>query len=438
MTTLDLEFINPSDLITDPTNPRAHPPSQIDQIAASMTAFGNLNPILVTGELRIIAGHGRYLAAVKLGLTSVPIIRLGHLSEAQCKALRIADNKIALNAVWDIEVLAHELELIGVSDIEISLTGFTTTEIDLTLEQARLSAVDGNDDTEDEPVPVQDGRPVTNLGDVWLCGRHRLVCGDAQDPQAYLTLMGEEKARMVFTDPPYNVKIDKNVCGSGGVRHPEFAMASGEMPEAVFTDFLATANAHMASCCVDGALLYVCMDWRHLHEMEVARRTAELELKNLIVWNKTNAGMGSFYRSQHELVFIMKSGTAPHLNTFGLGSGGRSRTNVWTYPGVNTFRAGRMNDLKMHPTVKPVALVRDAIMDASRRGELVLDPFGGSGTTLIAAESVGRRARLIEIDPHYCDVIVRRWQALTGKSAVREADGVTFTEVEAQTQKEAA
>ena len=230
----------------------------------------------------------------------------------------------------------------------------------------------------------------------------------------------------MFTDPPYNVAIDGHVCGLGRVRHREFAMGCGEMSEAEFTAFLEAVFDLLAENTVDGSIHQICMDWRHMGEMLAAGRTVYSELKNLCVWNKTNAGMGSFYRSKHELVFVWKAGTAAHINNFELGQHGRHRTNVWDYAGVNTMRAGRLEELAMHPTVKPVALVADAIKDCSRRGGLVLDPFGGSGTILIAAERTGRKARALEIDPHYVDVAVRRWQAYAGKSAVLAGSGETF------------
>jgi DNA modification methylase len=267
---------------------------------------------------------------------------------------------------------------------------------------------------------------VSQIGDLWLLGSHRLQCGDARGQAAYDQLLAGAKAEFVFTDPPYNVVIDGHVCGLGRVRHREFAMGCGEMSEAEFTAFLKTVFALLADNSIDGSIHQICMDWRHIWEMLEAGRTVYGELKNLCVWNKTNAGMGSFYRSKHELVFIWKSGTAAHINNFELGQHGRHRSNVWDYPGVNTMRPGRLEELAMHPTIKPVALVADAIKDCSRRGGLVLDPFCGSGTILIAAERTGRKARGLEIDPIYVDVAVQRWQAYTGKSAILVGSGETF------------
>jgi DNA modification methylase len=264
---------------------------------------------------------------------------------------------------------------------------------------------------------------------LWELGRHRLLCGDARDPLAYEALLEGEKAQFVFTDPPYNVAIDGNVGGLGRIHHGNFAMGCGEMSEGEFAEFLATVMQRMAANSVDGSIHQICMDWRHLWEMMAAGRQTYSELKNVCVWAKTNAGMGTFYRSQHEFIFAWKSGSAPHTNTFELGQHGRSRSNLWTYAGVNTLKSGRLDELAMHPTVKPVALVADAIRDCSRRSDLVLDPFAGSGTTLIAAERTGRRARALEIDPGYVDIALRRWQSYTGKQAKLAATGEAFEEV---------
>jgi DNA modification methylase len=307
--------------------------------------------------------------------------------------------------------------------LDLTLTGFETAEIDLLLESLDPT---GEADPADAPPEPVSGPPMTRPGDLWALGRHRLLCGDATRVTSYAQLMGEGRARMVFTDPPYNVPISGHVCGSGAIKHREFAMASGEMSEADFTGFLRTALGHLAHHSLDGAIHFVCMDWRHMGEILAAGRGVYSELKNLVVWNKTNAGMGSFYRSKHELVFAFKVGTAPHVNTFELGQHGRYRTNVWDYPGVNTLRPDRLEELAMHPTVKPVAMVADAIRDCSGRGEAVLDAFAGSGTTLIAAETTGRIGYGLEIDPAYVDTAIRRWQALTGEAARHAETGLTF------------
>jgi DNA modification methylase len=335
---------------------------------------------------------------------------------------------LAEKAGWDREILAIELQALVTLDFEVELTGFETAEVDLILEEA-TEASGERGGREDETPAYKAGPAVTRPGDLWELGPHRLLCADARDPKAYVRLLGSAKAEFVFTDPPYNVPIDGHVCGLGRIRHADFAMGCGEMSEAEFKSFLEAVFALMADNTVDGAIHQVCMDWRHIPEMLAAGNAVYQELKNLCVWNKSNAGMGTFYRSKHELVFVWKSGTAPHINTFELGQYGRSRSNVWEYAGLNNLKPGRLEELAMHPTVKPVALVADAIKDCSRRNGLVLDPFAGSGTVLIAAERTGRRARALEIDPHYVDVAVRRWENYTGKAAVLAATGSTFEEI---------
>jgi DNA modification methylase len=421
---MKIEYTSVRELQPHPNNARTHSKKQIRQIAKSIGQFGFCNPVLVDDAKQIIAGHGRVEAAKLLGIDAVPTVRLAHLSEADKRAYVLADNKLAEKAGWDRELLAIELQGLIELDVEIELTGFETAEIDLLFEEAReANGASGPEDTVPEPSPAP---AVSQTGDLWLLGTHRLLCGDARDQAAYDQLLAGAKAEFVFTDPPYNVAIDGHVCGLGRVHHREFAMGSGEMNEAEFTAFLKAVFALLAENSIDGSIHQICMDWRHIWEMLEAGRTVYGELKNLCVWNKTNAGMGSFYRSKHELVFVWKSGSAAHLNNFELGQNGRHRSNVWDYPGVNTMRPGRLEELAMHPTVKPVALVADALKDCSRRSGLVLDPFCGSGTILIAAERVGRKARALEIDLNYVDVAVRRWQGYTGKSAILAASGETF------------
>ncbi|OYU47339.1 MAG: DNA methylase N-4 [Rhizobiales bacterium PAR1] len=411
-----------------PNNARRHSKRQVKQIAESIRRFGFTNPVLVSDEGEIIAGHGRVEAAKVLGIGEVPTLALSHLSAAERRAYVLADNKLALNAGWDAEILAIELQ--GLIDLEfdVSLTGFSLAEVDFVLDAAqdrkekpeRIEPVDRV-----PPVPAE---AVTRRGDLWALGKHRLICGDAREDRDYATLLGSERVDLIFTDPPYNVKIDGHVCGLGEVRHREFAFASGEMSTDEFTGFLTATLTNMAGRCRDGAIAFVCMDWRHMREMLDAGAAAFTEFKNLCVWNKTNGGMGSFYRSKHELVFVFKIGTAEHTNTFGLGDTGRYRTNVWDYAGISSMGSQRAEELAMHPTVKPVALVADAIKDCTKRGELVLDAFGGSGTTLIAAETCGRRTRLMEYDPAYCDTIIARWERLTGKQATLVSEQTPFSD----------
>lgn len=389
-------------------NARTHSKKQVRQIAKSIETFGFTNPVLIDETRTILAGHGRVEAAKQLGLTAVPCLRLDHMSEDEKRAYVLADNKLALNAGWDEDMLAAELgALMSVDlDFDLDVTGFSIPEID-----GLMEAVEPQEEGDPEEDRTPDQAPArVRLGDVWQLGRHRLACGDALDPEVVGTLMVGELARMVFSDPPYNVPIDGHVGNSGKVQHREFAMASGEMSSAQFTAFLQTAFGNLADHSLDGSIHFLCMDWRHMSEMLAAGEAIYDEMKNLIVWAKDNGGMGTFYRSRHELIFVFKKGDAPHINTFELGQHGRYRTNVWQYRGVNTMRAGRMEELNLHPTVKPVQMIADAIRDVSGRGDIALDLFGGSGSTLIAAEKTGRRGYLCELDTIYCDRILARWE----------------------------
>ena len=409
-------------------NARTHSKEQIRQIAASISRFGFTNPVLISEDGEIIAGHGRVEAAKMLGWKSVPTIVLAHLSETERRAYVLADNKLALNAGWDREILAIELQGLVDLEFDVELTGFSLAEIDLLIDEAAEADPDGGDTAEDA-CPELGTIAVTRLGDLWLLGRHRLLCGDTRLPVDMDRLMAGERADLVFTDPPYNVAIDGNVCGLGSVKHREFAFASGEMSKLEFTGFLTDTLGNIARVMRDGAIAFVCMDWRHMGELLAAGGASFTEFKNLVVWNKTNGGMGAFYRSKHELIFVFKQGTSAHTNSFGLGETGRYRTNVWDYAGISSIGARRSEELAMHPTVKPVGLIADAIRDCSRRGEIVLDGFGGSGSTLIAAEKTGRSARLIEYDPRYCDTIIRRWEAYSGKRAMHGSLGKSFEEI---------
>jgi DNA modification methylase len=416
-----------ADLKPYPRNARTHTRKQIRQIAAAIEEFGFTNPILIDETSQIIAGHGRVAAAKLLGFAKVPTVQIGHLSPAQKRAYILADNRLAEKAGWDQEILAVELQALLDDKFEVILTGFDTPEIDVILDRATEAK---SDRLEDDVIPAT-GPAVTQPGDLWRLGNHRLLCGNALEDTSYATLLEGTKANLIITDPPYNVTIDGNVGGLGQIHHQAFAMGCGEMTAPEFTTFLTKVFRNLVAYSVDGSIHYAFMDWRHIGEMLDAGHATYSELKNLCIWNKTNGGMGSFYRSKHELVFVWKSGMAPHLNNFELGQHGRNRTNVWDYAGANTFRASRMDELQMHPTVKPVALIADAIRDCSKQGDIVLDPFCGSGTILIAAERTGRKAHALEIDPVYVDVAIRRWEALTGKSATL-ATGKTFEEIAEQ------
>jgi DNA modification methylase len=410
-------------------NSRTHSKKQIRQIANSIRRFGWTYPILTDENNIILAGHGRYDAALQLGLREVPIIVLSGLNDAEKRALALADNQIATKAGWNRQLLAKELgelaRLLPECNLDLEITGFETAEIDSLLGEL----LDPERDPADE-VPPPQKTAISKIGDLWELGPHKLLCGDAKSAADVRRLMGAEPAKMVITDPPYNVPI-KQVQGRGRIKHADFAQGAGEMSAAQFIDFLRIVLSLAAKHSVNGAIHFIFIDWRHIRELLAAGLAVYSELENIVVWAKTNAGQGSFYRSQHEFVCVYKSGDAPHINNIELGRHGRNRSNVWTYPGVNTFRAGRLDDLAMHPTVKPVALVADAMRDCSRRGDIVLDLFMGSGTTVMAAERVGRRAYGLEIDPRYVDVAVRRWQTYTKRDAILHGTGLTFYETAA-------
>lgn len=411
-------------------NARTHSKKQIEQIVSSIRRFGWTYPILVDEQGNILCGVGRWLAAQKLGLAKVPVIILSNLGDTEKRALALADNKIAANAGWDRAVLAAELGELAILlpelNLDIQITGFEAAEID--------SLMGDLVDSEQDPADISpqiSQVPVSRKADLWLLGRHRLFCGDCSDDTDVRALMDREQAAMIFADPPFNVRIGATV-GRGKIKHREFAFASGEMSPSQFIVFLKKWMKLVTQFSADGSIHYVCIDWRHLAEILAAGEGIYSELKNVVVWAKTNAGQGSLYRSQHEFIFVFKNGGASHQNNVELGRHGRNRSNVWTYPGVNTFRHGRLDDLTVHPTVKPVAMVADAMRDCSSRGDIVLDPFMGSGTTILAAEKVGRKAYGIEIDPWYVDVAVRRWQEFTKRDAILETTGQTFDEVAAE------
>lgn len=423
------------ELTLDPTNPRLHRRQQIRQIARSIQAFGFCVPVLLDRHGHVLAGHGRILACQELGWQEVPTIRLAHLTPTQARAFMIADNRLTDNSTWDEQLLGQQLKELAEVHLEFRLdaTGFDVGEIDLLIEGVASAPQGAGDPVDCIPnLPVRP--PVSQLGDLWLLDRHRLYCGSALEEGTYHTLMAHTQAAMVFTDPPYNVPIEGHASGLGRVIHRDFVMGSGELSEAEFTAFLTQACKLVAQASVDGALLYMCMDWRHLRELLAAGRAAALELKNLCVWDKETGGMGSFYRSQHELVLVWKSGTLAHQNHVQLGQYGRYRTNVWRYPGMHSF--ARVKDegnlLALHPTVKPVALVADALLDASTRGDVILDAFLGSGTTLIAAERTGRICYGLELDPRYVDTAIRRWQTWTGQQARHAISGQLFDDCEAK------
>ena len=431
-----IEYVPIALLIRNPRNARRHSRKQTRQIARSLRRFGFINPIIEDKNGVVIAGHGRLSAAELLGMTEVPVLRIEHLTGVEKRAYVLADNKLAEKAGWDREILAIELGELSVLlpeiDLDITDTGFEIGEIDQIIADRADPPMPKGDEIEDESIPATSTNPVTRRGDLWLLGPHKIGCGDARVKEDVESLMQGEKASMAFLDPPYNVPIDGHVQGRGVVKHAEFAFASGEMTKDEFINFLKRSCSEAALVSANGALHFICMDWRHIGEVLSASESCYSTFKNLCVWEKSNPGLGSLYRSQHELVFVFKVGDEPHRNAVELGRHGRNRSNIWKYPGANSFKAGGREELAWHPTVKPVALVADAMRDCTVKGEIVLDTFLGSGTTLIAAERSGRRCRGLEFEPKYVDVAIRRWQAWTKLEAVCATTGKTFDEIAAE------
>lgn len=416
---LHIETLPTKSLMPYARNARVHSPQQIKQIAISIDKFGFLVPVLIDSSNQIIAGHGRIMAANKLKMRDIPCIRIEHLTDAQKRAYVIADNKLTENASWDQEILALELKELSNLDLDFSLdiTGFHVNEIDLLIEGVDQGTSD--DDEEDEVIDIPTGPPISKPEDIWQLGAHRIYCGNSLEAHSFQKLLGNKKATMVITDPPYNVPIDGHVCGKGSAKHNEFVMASGEMSKTEFTQFLKSSFELLRSYSINGSIHYIFMDWRHMQEI-LAAGAQYHELKNLCVWVKDNGGMGTFYRSRHELIFVFKNGTAPHINNFELGQHGRYRSNVWEYAGVNNLQARYEDEkslLDLHPTVKPITLLEDAMRDCSKRNDIVLDPFLGSGSTLLACEKSGRKCYGIEIEPEFVDVCIHRWEKLTGQKA---------------------
>lgn len=421
-----VEYVAPGQLVEAARQLRKHTRAHVRQIARSIAEFGFLVPILVDAQMRIVAGDGRWLAATELGLGSIPVIRVEHLTEGQQRLFTIADNKLPEGVKWDCDALLIELNEIELLEPNLDLTtsGLAIAEIDTLRGRQRTGELDDFD----LPVAVADGPATCRVGDLWQLGRHVLACGDARDAALVARLLASDRVRMVLSDPPWNLAIPGTVSGGGRKTHDNFVMASGEMSKPEFITFLADFLAAAEPQLTDGALLYLFMDWRNLDALAAAAAARQLEQKNLLIWCKDNAGMGSLYRSQHELVGLYKFGREPHVNNILLGKHGRNRSNLLFYPGVNSFSKGRAKALETHPTCKPIALLADLILDASGQGDLVLDCFGGSGSTLVAAERVGRKACLVELDPRYADAIVKRYEALTGEPARLSEGGRSFAD----------
>lgn len=408
-------------------SPRIHNRAKRQKLDKLLRRFGQIAPVIIDSEGSIVDGHLVVDLLKEIGKNEVATVEVHTNDPAEIRAIRLALNRVAQETKWDDARLKSEFQELLDIGFDMSFTGFDQVEIDMTFSiDEPTSGV-----TEDAPPAVDpEAVAVTRAGDLWVLGGNRVLCGDARDPAAMTRLFDGQSAQMVFADAPYNVKIVGNVSGLGANHHREFAMASGEMSSPQFTDFLADFLTTACTVLEDGAILFICMDWKHLPELFAATGRAGLTPMNLCVWAKTNAGMGTFYRSQHEMVLAAKKGTAPHINNFELGKKGRSRSNLWTYRGMNVPGKERDDLLKLHPTVKPVALVADTIKDVSHRGSIVLDSFLGSGTTLIAAEATGRRCFGIEFDPLYVDLIVRRWMDHTGGTAILVETGETFDQRE--------
>jgi DNA modification methylase len=426
---LKIQWIETDQLKPNPHNVRTHPKHQIDDLAKSIQTFGFVVPIVANHKKEILLGTARWLAAGKLGMKTVPVIVLDDLSAALQRGLALADNKIAEKAGWDRKALAMELAelrvLLDEEEIEIEVTGFATAEID-------LIAIDMEEDSRD-PADARPEHlkpePVSKLGDIWILGEHKLGCGDAGDREGLRVFMEGQRADMAFLDWPYNRKPN-DIGNKGRIKHDGFAMGSGELSEREFREKLHEWMAAAASVSRDGAVHFGCTDWRVVCDVILVSRNVYGAMINLVVWSKSNSGMGDFYRSNHELIGVFRVGESPHRNTVLLGKFGRSRSNLWAYGGANGFGALRSTGLQVHPTPKPVNMVADAILDCTRRGDNVLDTFVGSGTTLLAAERVGRRAFCLDIEPRYVDATIRRWQAFTRKDAVDAVTGRTFNELE--------
>ena len=429
--TLCIEYLPPELVITNPRNPRNHKHFHIQEVVGSIKAYGFNVPILIDENNQIICGHARVLAAKKLGLQKIPVIRIKNLTKHQIKAFAIAENRLVENGDWDKQMLGEiylELSLAQI-DLSVNVTGFSTSEIDLMIEG--VSDIKSSDDDPADQAIEQRGPIISKFGDIWLMGKHRVICGNSLEESTFTLLMNGLKAHMVISDSPFNVRIKGHVGGNGAIKHKEFAFASGEMSPSEFIQFLTQAFGLQSKYSVDNSVHYQFLDWRHLEEFMTAGNAAYHQLINLIVWVKNVGAMGSFYRSRHELILVYVNGKGPRRNNVQLGKYGRNRTNVWEYPGILTMskQSEEGNLLAMHPTVKGVAMIADAILDCTSRGEIVLDAFLGSGTTLMAAERVGRVCHGIEIEPQYVDVAIMRWQRLTGESAIHAQSGKTFDQL---------
>ncbi len=401
--------------------------TQIARIRRSIEKFGMVKPILITQDTEIVDGHEMLEVLRQIGVERVPCLRVDHLSELEIRQLRLALNKIAETGSWDLDALKLEFEDLLDLDVDLEITGFEMGEIDQVLMIGEDSGEDPLDAIQARPDPA--APVISRRGDFWRLGEHLLLCGDARDPADLCRLTSDELIAMLLTDPPYNVRVNGFVRTGRTRCYREFAEASGEMSPEAFTAFLADVLGLAGTALAPDAPAFVFMDWRHMRELDAALATAGFRMVNLCVWVKPVGGMGGLYRSRHELVFVATRGTASPRNNVQLGRFGRNRTNVWEYAGATGGDTDPQDDFAAHPTVKPIRLLADAILDVTAAGDIVLDTFTGSGSTLLAAERTRRRCRALEIDPAYVDLTIHRWQAMTGDDAVLEETGETFEAV---------
>jgi len=423
MTKLQIENISTEKLIPYSKNLRNHSKEKITKLAKLISEFGFLTPILIDSERQeVIAGEARLLAAKKLGSKDIPTIQVAHLTPAQIKAFRIADNKIVEGSSWDTEAL--KLELLDLQELgfDLSLTAFELPEIEMLILDDEQSLSD------EDSIPAPASTTYLRLGDIFLVGRHTIICGDSRDSLLISSHIDEKLVDIVVSDPPYNLAINGHVLAQNST-HDEFAMASGEMSTTEFTEFLTAWFQSSFMVSKEGSIHYHFMDHHHLKEMLDAGDVVYDKRLNICVWSKTNAGMGSLYRSQHEMCCVFKKGTESHTNNIQLGKFGRNRSNIWTYSGMNTFSSERDELLAFHPTVKNTEMIADILLDASNPGELVLDGFLGSGTTLIAAEKTNRICIGVEIEPKYIDVAIKRFQSISDESIIHKETGLTYEEL---------
>ena len=424
-TSLKIQNIPTDKLVEYARNPRKND-AVVDKMIACIKEFGFRIPIVAKSDGTVVDGHLRLKAARKIGLKEVPVVNADDLTEAQIKAFRLVANQSANWAEWDEELLKLEFKELDDLDFDLELTGFDLDEIEKYLQDDK--DIQEDNFNEDE-IFEESKKVITKPGNLWILSNHRLLCGDSTNENNVKKLMNNQIADRIFTDPPYNLESDRLV-RADILRHDDFLMAAGKMSEQEYTNFLDKVFKNLISESKDGSIHYICMDWRHVYEVMTAAKNNYSEFKQLCVWNKKNMGLGSFYRNKHELVFVFKNGTAEHTTHIGAIDSARTRTNVWEYASMNSYGADDRTELSaLHPTVKPVRLVADAILDCSNRSDLILDLFGGSGTTMIACEETDRKCYMMEIDPKYCDVSIRRWQKLTGQQAILEANGKTFYEL---------